>query len=142
MNEAAIAKALGALLAEFESDGVDRMTATEYFPGVVKALLTSLAEYEARVDDDMLMHDLAMGRPLRDLEPEIRSYAARYCARARGALRGRPVTQRRRNALIRVLMLAAREHRVDDGDARRIIAEKCNLTVGAVRAITNEGDRE
>ena len=100
-------------------------------------------------DERMLIHDIAMGRPLARLEWPIRRFAARYCALdreddaspwhpKRGP--GRPVKRALRDTYIRALFVAARENDIEDEDSRSAIAARVGLTVGSVRRITNRSD--
>ena len=124
----------------------------EDFRALVAAAFNTLDDYRvdaAQHDERMLMHDIAMGRPLAELEWPIRIFAARYCAidredegspyhPKRG--QGRPVENRIRDAIIRALDIAGREAGIDRGLVRRWIAVRAGVTRGHVRRITNRRD--
>ena len=122
------------------------------FRQLVAEALGELDAYQADAalhDERMLMHDIAMGRPLAQLQWPIRLFAARYCALDRADHAspwhpkrgpGRPVKRALRDAIICALFVAARENDIQDEDSRSAIAARVSLTVGSVRRITNRSD--
>ena len=112
------------------------------FERLVAETFASLGAYNdlTRADDaDMLMHDIAMGRPLADREPAIRAYAWRYCAIKRGAISGNgsPKKHAMRDIVIRALVEAARETGIEEGWSR-IIAKHVGKSPSRVRQIAGE----
>ena len=112
------------------------------FGRLVAEAFANLDAYNERThadDADILMHHIAMGYPLDDMEPAIRAYAWRYCAIRRGAISGNgsPKKHAMRDVVIRALVQAARETGIDEGWSC-VVAKHAGVSPSRVRQIAGE----